>query len=352
MRTVPLTDGALYTVKFKICSFKLAIFKMSRSAEPTRRAPYSNDLRWRIVWQRIALGHGFEKIASNLNISVGTAHNIFKLFEATGEVDHKPQPKRERKLDSHHEIYIIGMILDSPTLQLSEIASKVEEMSGTVVSTSTLCRLLASYGMTRKKVQHVALQRCLDLRASFVASVFTFSKEMFVWVDETGSNMKDMLRKYGYALRGERAVCPRLLVRGQRISAISAMSTEGIVVIELTNDSVNGEKFFDFVHGSLIPEMLPFDGYSPKSIAVMDNCSIHHVQEVADLFNSAGILLIYLPPYSPDFNPIELAFSYVKHYLKDHEDIMHIVPPTQLVHAAFSSITARMCNSWIVHCGY
>ena len=105
---------------------------MFRSAEPTRRAPYSNDLRWRIVWQRIALGHGFEKIASNLNISVGTAYNIFKLFEATGEVDHKLQPKRERKLDSHHEIYIIGMILDSLTWQLSEIASKVEDMSAMV----------------------------------------------------------------------------------------------------------------------------------------------------------------------------------------------------------------------------
>ena len=129
------------------------------------------------MWQHIALGRGFEKIASNLNISVGTAHNIVKLFEATGDVDHKPQPKRERKLDSHHEIYISGMILDSPTLQLLEIASRVEEMSVTIVSTLTLCRLLASYGMTRKKIQHFALQRCLDLRVSFVASVFTFSKE-------------------------------------------------------------------------------------------------------------------------------------------------------------------------------
>ena len=98
--------------------------------------------------------------------------------------------------------------------------------------------------------------------------------------------------------------------------------------------------------------MLPFDGCNPKSIAVMDNCSIHHVREVADLFNSAGILLLYLPPYSPDLNPIELAFSYVKHYLKDHEDIMQIVPHAQLVRTAFSSITESMCNSWIVHCGY
>ena len=57
---------------------------------------------------------------------------------------------------------------------------------------------------TRKKVQHVAQQRCLEYRPSFVASVFTFSKEMFVWIDESG--MKDILRQYGYALHGERSV--------------------------------------------------------------------------------------------------------------------------------------------------
>ena len=125
-----------------------------------------------------------------------------------------------------------------------------------------------------------------------MASVYTFPKETLVWVDETGSNMKDMLRKYGYALRGERAIC-HLLVRGQRISSIAAMCTEGMLAVELTHDFVNGEKFYDFVCGSLIPEMLPFDGSNPRSIAVMDNCSIHHVQEVTDLFDSASILLLF-----------------------------------------------------------
>ena len=83
---------------------------MSRSAEPCRRGPYSADLRWRVVWQRIALDLRFEDIARNLNIAVGTAYNIFKLFQDTGEVDHKKPPKREHKLDSHHELYILGFI--------------------------------------------------------------------------------------------------------------------------------------------------------------------------------------------------------------------------------------------------
>lgn len=85
--------------------------------------------------------------------------------------------------------------------------------------------------------------------------------------------------------------------------------------MELKDGSVDADAFFNFVRDSLIPEMQPFDGCS-SIVAVMDNCSLHHTEDVAELFRNAGILLIYLPLYSPDMNPIELAFGYVKAYLK------------------------------------
>ena len=200
------------------------------SAEPGRTAPYANDLRWRVVWQRIALELPFRTVARNLNLSVGTAYNIFKRFQDTGEVDPRPATRRESlcKLDSHHKLYVIGLIIASPDLHLSELVSKVYETTGTTVHVSTICRLLADHGFTRKRIQHVALQRTMELRAAFMASVYLFSKDMFVWIDESGSDSKDQLRKYGYALRGERAVCRRLLVRGKRVSAIAAISTEGL----------------------------------------------------------------------------------------------------------------------------
>ena len=97
----------------------------------------------------------------------------------------------------------------------------------------------------------------------------------------------------------------RWLHRGTRISAIAAMSTSGILAVELMSGSVNGDKFFDYIRASLISEMIPFDGENPNSIAVLDNCSIHHVQKVTQLFKDAGILVLFLPPYSPDFMPIE-----------------------------------------------
>lgn len=324
----------------------------STSAEPMRRTAYSNDLRWRVVWQRLALDLKYQRIAENLSISVGTVHNVWQLFQDTGEVDPRKRPKSEHKLDNYHSLYIIGLIAAYPALKLSEITKYVEEISGSVVSTSTICRLLANHGFTRKKIQHIALQRRVDFRGSFIANVSLFKKEMFVFVDETGSNLKSMLRQYGYALCGERAVSKKLVVRGQRINSIAAICTEGVLAVDIRTSSVNGENFYDFVRGDLLPEMLPFDGSNPRSILILDNCSIHHVEELIDLLNYSGILLLFLPPYSPDLNPIELTFSYIKQYLKDHEDIMHIVPMTYIVKSSYNSVSGNMCDAWIKHCGY
>ena len=256
----------------------------------------------------------YEAIARNLNILLGTAYNIFKLFESTGEVDPNKKPRRDHKLDDHHALYIVGLVLNFPALQLSELVDKVAEVSGTVVSTS---RLPASHGLSRKKIQHVALQRRLDLGGSFVASTYPSSRNMFVYIDETGCKVKNMLRQYGYALCGDRAVSHQLLVRGQNITAIAAICTTGSLALEIHRDKVNGDIFFDFARGSLIPELLPFDGYNHQSIVIMDNCSIHRVQDVVELFNSVGVLVLYLPPYSPDLNPIELTFSNIYEIMKE-----------------------------------
>ena len=73
---------------------------------------------------------------------------------------------------------------------------------------------------------------------------------------------------------------------------------------------------------------------------------------MADLLIDAGILLIFLPPYSPDLNPIELASWYVKGYLKEHQDLFGVMPHKDIVQAAFESITQQQCNGWIGKCGY
>ena len=88
-------------------------------------------------------------------------------------------------------------------------------------------------------------------------------------------------------------------------------------------------------------------------MVIMDHCSIHRVDSITSLFEEAGVLLLFLPPYSPDYMPIEEAFNYIKAYLKLHSDIFQVTrDPIALIQAAFTSITSDQCNGWITHAGY
>ena len=91
-------------------------------------------------------------------------------------------------------------------------------------------------------------------------------------------------------------------------------------------DSVNGNRFFNFVRSSLIPIMHSFDGISARSIVVTDSCAIHHVQPVLDVLNDAGILLMFLPLRSPNYNPIDMAFADVNRYIKQHLGALDAFP--------------------------
>ena len=142
-----------------------------------------------------------------------------------------------------------------------------------------------------------------------------------------------------------------LIVRGERISAVAAISSDGLTAVKLKKGTVDADYFVDFVRGDLVPNMLPFDDTNSKSIAIMDNCSIHHVQAVVDICDAAGILLLFPPPYSPHYNPIEGTFRATprnntqscKYYMDD---------PMPIIRGAFNSITPEQCDGWISNSGY
>lgn len=299
------------------------------------------------------MGLSFKLIAKRLEIGIGTAHRLYRRFISTG--DFKPCSRQStrpeaRKLDELHEIYIIGLLLDNPGLYLNEICSKIKAATGVSVSGSTVCRMLCNNGYTRKKIMTIAKQRCATFRGAFMAQIMHYPLEFYVWLDETGSNRKDHFRKFGYQLRGLTPVYHRDTNKGTRVSSIVAMNSEGLLGYELLIGTTNGDTFFDFVRGTLIPNMQPFPAMN--SILIMDNCSIHHVQQVKDLMTSVGILVHFLPPYSPDYNPCEELFSYVKYYLKNHDEILQSIPSTdfhkQVLQSAFMSVTKATPIKFVV----
>ena len=82
---------------------------------------------------------------------------------------------------------------------------------------------------------------------------------------------------------------------------------------------------------------------------VLDNCSIHHIAEVFKSINDAGAHVLFLPPYSPDLNPIEELFSKVKTSLRSAEDTLHVVDLETLLLHSFASVTEEDCQAWIDH---
>jgi len=180
-----------------------------------------------------------------------------------------------------------------------------------------------------------------------------YIRDMFVFVDEMGRDRRDSLRKFGYSLRGKPARPRKLSVRGKWVSAIGVLSTSGMLDCHIVEGTVNADRFEEFVERSLLPHLCPFNGINPQSVVVMDNCSIHHVERVVELIESTGALVIFLPPYSPDFNPIMEAFAKVKAYLKANEMVVQVTDDiTEMVLMAFATITQEDCLGWIEHSGY
>ena len=93
----------------------------------------------------------------------------------------------------------------------------------------------------------------------------------------------------------------------------------GLLDCTAVTHTIDGVTFYDCVQSSLLPNLVPFDGYNNRSVVIMDNCSIHHIPGVVEMIQEVGALVPFLLPYSPDYNPREGAFSKVKTTLRTME---------------------------------
>lgn len=98
---------------------------------------------------------------------------------------------------------------------------------------------------------------------------------------------------------------------------------------------------------------MPFNGTNPNSIVILDNCSIHHLDDVVNLIHSVGAHVIFLPPYSPDLMPIEQCFNKIKLFLQEHDAaVQSVTDLTMIITAAFASKTSEDCIAWSADCVY
>jgi len=165
-----------------------------------------------------------------------------------------------------------------------------------------------------------------------------------VFIDEFGA-ATNMCRSRARGLRGKRIVCKTPHGHWKILSTIAAMHSGGILTACSFNGATDTAMFVAFVEQFLVPKL------KPGQIVVLDNLAPHKSPRVAQLIASAGARLLRLPPYSPDYNPIEMAISKMKAILRREarRDFESLFDVTGL---AIKSITARDAINFIRHCGY
>lgn len=165
-----------------------------------------------------------------------------------------------------------------------------------------------------------------------------------IFIDESGINLA-LTRLFARAPKGKRARGKRPLHRGKNVSLIGAIGLNGLITQVSLLGSTDGLTFEAFIAQRLVPKLWP------GACVVMDNCSIHKGEEIEALIAKAGAKLIYLPPYSPDFSPIENCWSKIKSVLRsigarNYPDL------AKAIEEAFNKLSLKDIQNWFTHCCY
>jgi transposase len=165
-----------------------------------------------------------------------------------------------------------------------------------------------------------------------------------VFLDESGVTT-EMTRRYGRAARGQRVQDAVPAGHWRTLTLLAALSLHGLRAAMTVESPTDGDVFLAYVEQVLGPRLQPGD------VVVLDNLAAHKVAGVRALIEARGAQLLYLPPYSPDFNPIEQAWSKVKELLRAAK--ARTLPLLDdAITAALAAITADNAVGWFRHCGY
>ena len=151
-----------------------------------------------------------------------------------------------------------------------------------------------------------------EKRAAHAARMPGLDATKVVFLDETGANTK-MTRRYGRAPRGERVVDAVPHGHWKTTTFVATLRSDGLAAPMVIDGAMNGDLFVAYVQQVLVPTLRAGD------IVVMDNLSSHKRVAAVRAIERAGCSVVYLPPYSPDYNPIELAFAKIKARLRAAE---------------------------------
>ena len=307
----------------------------------------SVDLRRRVVGA-IEGGLSCRAAAHRFGVSASSAIRWRAMERREGDVRPKRQggDRHSQRIEAHAELILSAVAAESD-ITLAELQERLKAARRRRRHRHALAVLQASQDHAQKKTAHAAEQRRSVVNAAREAwfeEQLDLDPTRIVFIDETAANTK-MARLYGRAPRGERCRAPVPHGHWKTTTFTAGLRHDGIAAPMVLDGPMNGEAFLAYVEQALVPAL------RPRDIVIMDNLPAHKVHGVRQAIEAAGASLRYLPPYSPDFNPIEMAFAKLKALLR--AAAARTIPDLwQAIADAIRRFTPKECANYLAAAGY
>ena len=273
--------------------------------------PYSEDLRERVV-RVVESGTSRNAAAKQFDVSISFVVKLMQRWKQRGTIKADKYGGWKKSKLAPHGDRIRALVMENCDITIDELCVLLAA-EGIEAKRSTLGDFLLAQGLSRKKkTAHAAEQERPDVaaaRATWRNEQAGLIAERLVFLDETWART-NMARRYGRAPRGERVVAAIPHGHWKTTTFIAALRHDRITAPCVFDGPINGASFLAWVQQALVPTL------SAGDIVIMDNLSSHKVAGVHEAIEAVGATPLYLPPYSPDLNPIEQVFAKLKAILR------------------------------------
>ena len=259
----------------------------------------SKDLREAAVAYKKA-GNSYEDTGKVFGVSASTVHRWVRQYEETGDLSNKPLNRSFKKIDPEK---LKAYVAEHPDDTQQEVATVFG------CCNQALSQAYRRLGITRKKKTLRYTEQSEEKVKEYNKEIKDIPKEKIAYVDETGID-KCLYREYGYALRGQKVYDKISGKKFQRTSIVAAKLGKRIIAPMQYSGTMNSALFELWFEKCLLPCL------EKGATIVMDNASFHRKKQLYEICRKCGFNLIFLPPYSPELNPIEKYWFVLKHRIK------------------------------------
>jgi len=305
---------------------------------------YGTKIRELII-EAYEAGKETREIAEIFKVSMAWARKVrqrWQKFRIKSPIEQKHGP--DPKLDASHRQKLAELVENTPDATLDELRRQLT----VPVSITTVHRALIEMKLTlKKKSIRASGQDRPDVkqkREDWEQCLPGLDLDKVVFLDECGINLL-MTRLFGRCARGKPLVASMPDGRWQNYTLLSAVRLSRALAPMLVDGPINGDSFATWVEEHLVPQLKFGD------MVIMDNLPAHKSTRVEQAIANAGCTPVYLPPYSPDFNPIENMWSKIKAKLRQ-ASARTLDALVDAVRSALLAVTPEDCEGYFEHCGY